>query len=74
MKLKRINIDNCVVGNKYFVQIGTWEADVSFVGSFYTGRRKFYRFTFGSADNWVNQFNFVGTKSKFKVFLSGGCC
>lgn len=72
MKLKRINIDDCVVGNEYYVQIGIWQGNVSFVGSYLKGRRKFYRFTFGPADNWVNQFNFKGPKSKYKVFISGG--
>lgn len=66
--MKKVSFDNLVVGNKYYTQCGIWEGNTTFVGSYKVGKRTKYRFTYGEADNWQNQFGHFCLKSEIKVF------
>lgn len=65
----KVNVENLIVGNVYYVECGLWTGNVVYVGSFLDGKRLKYRFTFGSLFNWQNQFNIVACKSKLKIFV-----
>lgn len=52
--MKRVAVENLVVGKQYYVMCGIWRGVVSFVGAFQVGKRIKYRFTYGSVDNWKN--------------------
>lgn len=64
-KLKRVKIENCVRGQKYYVECGIWQATVLYVGTL--GKK--YLFTFGDdVDEWEHQFNICSCKSNLKVY------
>lgn len=68
MKRKRVNVDDLVVGRLYYTECGIWRGLTTFVGSFRVGKRIMYRFTYGEAENWENQFGLFSAKSNIKVF------
>lgn len=67
-KLKKVNFDNLEVGKTYFVRCGIWQGITTYVGPCVVGKRIKYRFTYGSVDNWKNQFGHLETKSGIKVY------
>lgn len=67
-KLRKVNFEDLIPGKKYFTKCGIWEAATIFVGAFKVGKRIKYRFTYGPADNWENQFCHFETKSGIKVY------
>lgn len=66
--MKRVSVDNLVVGKEYYTECGIWCGTTTYVGSFNVGKRIKYRFTYGSADKWQNQFGHFATKSQIKVY------
>lgn len=66
--MKKVKFDDLVVGNDYIVECGIWLGRVSFVGKENVGKRTKYRFTYGDADNWRNQFGHFETKSNIRVY------
>lgn len=67
-KGSRVSFDDLVVGKEYYTECGIWQGRTSYVGAFEVGKRIKYRFTYGKADNWENQFGHFCTKSNIKVF------
>lgn len=66
--MKKVTFDDLVVGQKYYVECGMWSGNTVFCGSFLDGKRTKYRFTFGTLENWLNQWNIVSCKSNLKVY------
>lgn len=65
----RITVDNLVIGKKYLIDQGFWgKCKLLYCGTVKEGKRTKYRFTYGpTVESWVNNFNFVATKSNFKI-------
>ena len=68
MKMKKVSFDNLVIGERYYTECGIWQGYTTFVGSFKVGKRIKYRFTYGPADNWQNQFGHFCLKSEIRVY------
>lgn len=68
MILKKVSFDNLVIGKQYYVKCGIWQGRVSFVGTYQSGKRIKYHFTYGPAENWENQFGHICSKSQIKVY------
>ena len=68
MKMKKVNFEDLEVGKEYFTVCGIWQGKTTYVGSFQVGKRIKYRFTYGPADNWNNQFGHFETKNGIKVY------
>ena len=68
MKRKRIKLEDCVIGQEYFVSCGVWSGHVTYVGIVSLFGKSHPLFTFGSFDNWENQFNLHAPKSHFKIW------
>lgn len=66
--MKKASFDNLVVGKTYYTECGIWCANTTFVGSYKVGKRVKYRFTYGEANNWENQFGHFCLKSEIKVY------
>lgn len=66
--MKKVSFDNLEVGKKYFTVCGIWQGTTTYVGCEKVGKRIKYRFTYGKADNWKNQFGHFCTKSNIKVY------
>ena len=64
-KYKRVKVENCVRGQRYYVECGIWQATVLYVGL--VGKK--YLFTFGDDVNyWEHQLNICSFKSRLKVY------
>lgn len=66
--MKKVPFENLVIGNQYYTECGIWKGITTYVGSQLIGKRTKYRFTYGSVDNWKNQFGHFETKSGIKVY------
>ncbi len=66
--MKKVPFDQLVVGKKYYTVCGIWTGCTTFVGTFLHGKRTRYYFTYGSVDNWKNQFGHCALKSEIKVY------
>lgn len=66
--MHRVNVNDLVIGKLYFVECGMWSGRVVYTHSEKRGTRTYYNFTFGRFDNWLNQFNIYGCKSKLKIY------
>lgn len=66
--MKKVSFNDLVVGKKYYTVCGIWRGTTTFVGSFQCGKRTKYRFTYGTSDNWQNQFGHFCTKSNIEVY------
>ena len=69
--MKKVAFDNLVIGKEYYTECGIWRGVTTFVGSVQAGKRIKYRFTYGSVDNWENQFGHCCNKSNIKVYELG---
>jgi hypothetical protein len=67
-RIKRVPFENLVIGKTYYTECGCWQGFTTYVGAFQVGKRIKYRFTYGSADNWRNQFGHFETKSGIRVY------
>lgn len=67
-KNKRVNPEDCIIGELYHVQCGIWNAHVIYCGHCHSARE--YTFTFGPDESsWINNFNIVACKSRLKVYM-----
>lgn len=66
--MKKVPFDQLVVGNSYYTECGIWNGRTTFVGTLKVGKRIKYRFTYGSVDNWQNQFGHCALKSEINVY------
>ena len=68
--MKRIPIDECIVGRKYHVQCGIWDMkNVIYCGPKKRGSRTYHAFTTGaSVEAFDKSWNIVAAKSKLKVY------
>lgn len=66
--MKKVDFNELVVGKQYYTECGIWKGRTTFVGAYQVGKRVKYRFTYGTVDNWENQFGHFETKSNIKVF------
>lgn len=64
----KVAFKDLVIGKEYYTECGIWKGVTTYVGAFQVGKRIKYRFTYGSADNWENQFGHFSTKSNIKVY------
>ena len=69
--MKKVAFEDLVIGKEYFTVCGIWRGITTYVGSEVVGKRIKYRFTYGQADNWKNQFGHFSTKSNIKVYEKG---
>ena len=72
--MKKVFFDDLIPGKEYYTECGIWKGFTTYVGSYLVGKRVKYRFTFGPADNWENQFGHFCTKSQIKVFVMESNC
>lgn len=66
--MKKVPFDQLVIGKQYYTECGIWKGRTSFVGTLQVGKRIKYLFTYGSSDNWNNQFGHCALKSEIKVY------
>lgn len=66
--MKRVDFSELVPGKSYHTICGIWDGVTTFVGAYSHGKRTKYRFTYGHADNWQNQFGHYCLKSEIKVY------
>lgn len=64
----KVSFKDLVIGKEYYTECGIWKGVTTYVGAFQVGKRIKYRFTYGPADNWLNQFGHFSTKSNIKVY------
>lgn len=67
-RMKRVDFCDLVPGKRYHTVCGIWRGTTTFVGSYPCGKRTKYRFTYGNAENWKNQFGHECLKSEIKVY------
>lgn len=66
--MKKVPFDRLEVGKEYYTECGIWKGRTVFVGTLQVGKRIKYQFTYGSVDNWKNQFGHCALKSEIKVY------
>lgn len=66
--MKKVAFEDLVPGKEYYVKCGIWSGNCCFVGAVPYGSRFKYRFTYGPANNWINQYGLFAFKSNLTVY------
>ena len=66
--MKKADFESLVPGKKYYVECGHWSGKATFVRIIQVGKRTKYHFTYGTLENWHNQYGHIECKSAIKVF------
>lgn len=68
MSKKMIKSNEWVIGSKYYVICGIWQANATFCGMHKFGNKIKAVFTFGTLETWNKSINIVSSKSNIKVY------